>query len=90
VPSDTPCEAESEIAVPLAEDSIEEDEEENRTSVLYCTGRFSEEHNNREEWILCAKYFRWAHILCAGTQESLVRELSGLNTFLHILLPFPL
>jgi hypothetical protein len=34
---------------------------------------FSVDHN-REEWIRCAKYFRWAHTLWAGVEEDFVCE----------------
>jgi len=44
---------------------------------VFCTGRLSEDHNG-EDWIRCAKCFRWAHTLCAGMEEdlfvSLVRD----------------
>jgi len=41
------------------------EKEEQYADCVFCTGRFSEDRNG-EEWIRCAKYFRWAHILCAG------------------------
>jgi hypothetical protein len=71
-PSDTPSDSETELAVPLANDSTEENEEQDAECV-FCTGRFSE-HHHREEWIWCAKYFRWAHTLYAGMEEDFVCE----------------
>jgi hypothetical protein len=66
--------SDAELAVPLADDSTEGSEEQD-TNGLFCTGRFSEDHNG-EEWIRCAKYFRWAHTLCAGLEEDFVCETS--------------
>jgi hypothetical protein len=39
----------TELAVPLADDSTEEDEEQDADCV-FCTGGFSEDHSG-EEWI---------------------------------------
>jgi len=39
----------------------------------FCTGRYSEDQRV-EEWIRCAKYFRWAHTLCVGMEEDFVCE----------------
>jgi hypothetical protein len=47
--SDTPSDLDLELALPLAEDSTEEDEEQGTDCVL-CTGHFSEDHSG-EEWI---------------------------------------
>jgi hypothetical protein len=60
-PSDIPSDSDTELAVPLADDSTVEDEEQDADCV-FCTGRFSEDHSG-EEWIRCAKYWRWAHDL---------------------------
>jgi hypothetical protein len=65
-PSDTPLDSDTELAAPLADDSTEEDEEQD-TDCVFCTGHFSEDHNG-EEWIRCVKYFIWAHIVCAGVE----------------------
>jgi hypothetical protein len=75
-PSDTPSNLDFDLTVPFAEDSTEEEEQD--ADCVFCTGRLSEDHNV-EEWIRCAKYFRWAHSLCAGMEEdfffvSLVRD----------------
>ena len=51
---------------------MEEDEEQDADCV-FCTCRFSEDHN-REDWVQCAKCFRWAHTLCAGMEEDFVYE----------------
>ena len=51
---------------------MEEDEEQGADCV-FCTGRFSEDHNE-ENWIRCAKYLRWADTLCAGMGEDFVCE----------------
>jgi hypothetical protein len=68
----TPSDSDTELAVPLADNLTEEDEEQDAGCVL-CTGRFSEDHNG-EERIQCSKYFRWAHTLCAGMKEDFVCE----------------
>ena len=73
-PSDTPSDLETDLAVPFADGSTEE-EEQDADCVLY-TGRFSEDHNG-EEWIRCAKHFRWAHTLCLW-------GLSWVNTVLFL------
>ena len=62
-PPDTPSDSDTDLAVPFADDST--DEEEQDADCVLCTGRFSEDHN-AEEWIGCAKCFSWAHILCVG------------------------
>jgi len=49
------------------------EEEEQDGYCVYCTGRFSVDRN-KEEWIRCAKYFRWAHTMCAGMKEDFVCE----------------
>jgi len=66
-PSDTPSDSDIDLAVPFADDSTEEEEEKDADCV-FCTGCFSEDQ------IRCAKCFRWAHTLCAGTKEDLVCE----------------
>jgi len=75
-PSDTPSDSDTDLDVLFTDDSTEEDDEQN-ADYLFCTGRFSEDHNG-EEWIRCAKCFRLAHLLCAGVEEglfvSLVRD----------------
>ena len=55
------------LAVPFADDSAEEEEEQDADCV-FCTGRLSEGHNGRR----CAKCLRWAHTLCAGVEEDFV------------------
>jgi hypothetical protein len=47
--SDTPSESDTELAVPLGDDLTEDDEEQD-TGCVFCTGQFSEDHNG-EEWI---------------------------------------
>jgi len=59
------------VTVPFADDSAED--EERNTDCVFCTARFSEDHNV-EEWMRCAKYFRWAHTLCVGMEEDFVCE----------------
>jgi hypothetical protein len=49
------------------------EEEEQDADCVFYTGRSSDYHNE-EEWIRCAKYFRWAHKLCAGMDEDFVCE----------------
>ena len=68
--SNTPSDSDTDLDVPWADDSTEEDEEQD-SDCVYCAGRFSEDHNG-EEWILCAKCCRWAHTLCAGLEEDFV------------------
>jgi len=58
--SSTPLDSDTDLTVPFAEDSTEEEEQD--ADCVFRTGRFSEDHNV-EEWIRCAKYFRWAHTL---------------------------
>jgi hypothetical protein len=60
----------TELAVHLADDSTEDDEEQDADCV-FCTGRFSEDHNG-EEWIRYAKFCRRAHTLGAGMEEDFV------------------
>jgi len=67
----TPSDSDTDLAVPFADDSTEE--EEHDTDCVFCTCRFSEDYNV-EEWIRCAKYFRWAQALCAGMKEDSVCE----------------
>ena len=69
-PSDTSSDSDTDLAVPLAEDFTEEEQD---ADCVFCTGRFSEDHNG-EERIRCAKHFRWAHTLCAGMEEDSVCE----------------
>ena len=69
--SDTPSASDSDLTVPFADDSAEE--EEHDADCVLCTGRSSEEHNI-EDWIRCAKYFRGAHTLCVRMEENIVCE----------------
>ena len=71
-PSDTPSDSDTDLVVFFTDDSTEEDDEQD-PDYLYCTSRFSEDHNG-EEWIRCAKCFRWAQPLCAGMEEDFVCE----------------
>ena len=43
-PSDTPSHSDTDLAVPFADDSTDGDEEQDADCV-FCTGRFSEDHN---------------------------------------------
>ena len=70
-PSDTPSDSDSDLAVPFADDSAEEEKQD--ADCVLCTGRFSEDYGG-EEWIRCAKYFRRAHTLCFGMGEDFVCE----------------
>jgi len=58
-PSDTPSDSDTDLSVPFADDSREEEEQDD--DCVYCTGLFSEDLCG-EEWIRCAKYFRCAHM----------------------------
>jgi hypothetical protein len=69
--SDTPSDSDTHLTLPFANDSTEEEEQD--ADCVFCTGRFSEDHNV-EEWIRFAKYFRWAHILCVCMEEDFVCE----------------
>jgi hypothetical protein len=69
-PSDTPSDSDTDLTVPFADDSTEEEQD---ADCELCTGRFSE-HHSVEEWIKCAKYFRWAHTLCFRMEEIFVCE----------------
>jgi len=68
-PSDTPSDSDTDLVVPFYDDPKEEQE----ADCVYCTGRFSEDQKG-EEWIRCAKYFRWAYTLCVGTKEDFICE----------------
>jgi hypothetical protein len=68
-PYDTPSISDTDLAVPFADDSMEEEEQD--TDCVFCTSRFSEDHNS-EDWIRCTKYFRWTHTPHAGTEEDSV------------------
>jgi hypothetical protein len=70
--SDTPSDSATEMAVPVADDSTEKDGEQDADCV-FCTGRFSEDHNE-EGWIRCEKYCSRAHTLCASMEEGFVCE----------------
>ena len=59
--------SDTELAVPVADDSTEEHEERG-VDCLYCIGLSAECHN-AEDWIRRAKCFRWAHTLCAGIED---------------------
>jgi len=65
--SDTPSDSDTDLAVPFDDDSTEEEERDAGT------GRLSEDHNG-EEWTPCAKYFRWAHTMCAGMEDDFICE----------------
>jgi len=69
--SDSPSDSDSDLTVPFADDSTEEEKQDH--DCVYCTGRFSEDHNV-EEWIRCATYLIWAHTLCIGMEEDFVCE----------------
>ena len=55
ISSDTPSDSDTDLTVPFAVDSTEEEEQD--TDYVFRTGHFSENHNG-EEWTRCAKYFR--------------------------------
>jgi len=46
-PSDTPSGSDTDLAVPFADDSTQEDEKQ-EADYLFCTGRFSEDHNGED------------------------------------------
>jgi len=71
-PSDTPSDSDTDLVVLFTDNSTEEDDEQD-ADYLYCTGLFSEDHSG-EDWIRCAKCFRWAHTLYAGVEEDFVCE----------------
>ena len=52
-PSDTPLDLDTDLAVPFADDSMEEDEGQDAYCV-FCSDNFSKDHN-REDWIQCVK-----------------------------------
>jgi hypothetical protein len=45
-PSDTPPDSDTDLAVSLADDSMEGDEQD--ADCVFCTGRFSEDHNGED------------------------------------------
>jgi hypothetical protein len=73
-PSGTPSDSDTELTVPLSDDSTDEDEEQDADCV-FCIGRFYEDHSG-EEWIRCVKYeyCKWVYTLCAGMEEDFVCE----------------
>ena len=73
-PSDTPSDSDTDLTVSFADDSTEKGEQD--ADCVFCTGRFSEDHNV-EEWIRCAKYFRWTHTLCVGMEEDVCEPCQG-------------
>jgi hypothetical protein len=76
---DTPPDSDTELAVPLDDDSTEEDEEQDADCV-FCTGRFSEDHNVRNI------ADRRAHIVLAWRKilfVSLVRDKHGVVLSLY-------
>jgi hypothetical protein len=70
-PSDIPSDSDTDLTVPFADDSTEEEEKD--ADCLFCTGRISEDHNV-QECTRCAKYFRWVYKLCIGMAEYFVCE----------------
>ena len=86
-PSDTPSDSDIELTIPLADDATEEGKEQD-VNCLYCTGRFSEDHNGGD-WIKCAQCFRWAHhALCWCGGRFCLRALSRINTVFFIVCIF--
>ena len=73
----TPSDSDTDLAVPFSNDSTEEEEQD--ADRVFCTGSFSEDHTV-EEWIRCAKYFRWAHTLCVGMEEDFLCEIYQVKT----------
>jgi len=67
----TQSDSDTDLAVPFAEDSTEEEEQD--TDCVFRAGRFSEDYHV-EYWLRCAKYFRWAHTLFVGMEEDFVCE----------------
>ena len=45
--SDTPSDSDTDLAAPFADDSTQEDEKQ-EADYLFCTGRFSEDHNGED------------------------------------------
>jgi len=45
-PSDTPSNSDTDLAVPVTDDSMEGDEQD--ADCVFCTGRFSEDHNGED------------------------------------------
>jgi hypothetical protein len=67
----TLSDSDTDLTVPCVDDSTEEEEQD--ADCVFSTGRFSTNHS-AEEWIRCAKYFRWAHTHYVGMEEDLVCE----------------
>jgi len=70
-PSDILSDSKTDRTVPFSHDSTEEEEQD--ADCVFSTGRFSTNHS-AEEWIRCAKYFRWAHTRYVGMEEDFVCE----------------
>jgi hypothetical protein len=66
-----PTPSDTDLTVLFAGDRTEEEEQD--ADFVYCTGRFSKDHNG-EEWIRCAKCCRWARTLGASKVEDFVCE----------------
>jgi len=64
--SDTPMDSDTDLAVPFAEDSSEEEEQD--TDCVLCTDL------NVAGWIRCAKYLIRAHTICVGMEEGFLCE----------------
>jgi hypothetical protein len=73
-PSDITSDLDTDLDVPFTGNSTEEEEQD--ADCVFCTGRFSEDHNG-EGWIRCAKHLRWARTLCLWA-------LSWINTVLFL------
>ena len=86
IPSATPSDLDTDLTVPFVDDSTEEGEHD--ADCMHCTGRFSEYHNG-ENWIRCAKHFRWAHthsvLVCR--KILFVRLFRDKHCFVHCLCP---
>ena len=65
----TPSDSDTDLAVPFDDDSTEEEQDADCTS-MYSTGRFSEDH--KEECLRCATCFRWVYTLSASMEEDLI------------------
>jgi hypothetical protein len=71
-PSDTPSDSDTDLAVPFADVSTEEDEGQDAYCV-FCSGRFSEDHN-REDWIQCVNTTAKVKLNNAYTMEFRVER----------------
>ena len=69
-PSDTPSNLDTDLTVPFADDSTEEEEKD--ADCVHCTGRFSEYHKVKSGYDV--RNISDGHTFCCGMKEDFVCE----------------